>query len=377
MAVENSLPIALWAIPVPEFGGVARHVVDVARTGLPGYELVVLVQDGVLAEKLEELGTRVIKSNFGVSAGFLESAKKLVATIAEVQPAVVHSHLAYADVVACVVLNFLRLRKLVQKNFRVPLLVTTEHGIAGNDSVYHSKAIKARGRSLLHRLRLIFTDRAIAVSHSTAKEMKNKWGAREVEVIYNGIDSEKIRSARAEFYTTGNEPPRILSLARLAPEKGLDILIEAFAEVVKVHPQARLELAGEGDLQEELEIQVDQLGIKNSVVFSGFVNPSEALGRSNILVQLSAWENMSYTLLDAKTAGLHVLATDVGGNPEILRPQELLPSLAQTSREKLIQAVVEALKTPRETKEKEPFIWANTQHMTEQIARVYTGEKNV
>ena len=43
---SNGVPTALWVVPVPEFGGVARHVVDMARAGLPGFNLVVLVTRG-------------------------------------------------------------------------------------------------------------------------------------------------------------------------------------------------------------------------------------------------------------------------------------------------------------------------------------------
>ena len=50
----------LWVVPVPNFGGVARHTLDMARAGIPGYELVVLAPAGVLTERLKELGVRVI-----------------------------------------------------------------------------------------------------------------------------------------------------------------------------------------------------------------------------------------------------------------------------------------------------------------------------
>lgn len=60
---------ALWVVPVPNFGGVARHTLDMARAGIPGYELVVLAPAGVLTERLKELGVRVIEAEFGPHAG--------------------------------------------------------------------------------------------------------------------------------------------------------------------------------------------------------------------------------------------------------------------------------------------------------------------
>ena len=62
---SNGVPTALWVVPVPEFGGVARHVVDMARAGLPGFNLVVLAPEGKLTSRLEELGVTVIKAEFG------------------------------------------------------------------------------------------------------------------------------------------------------------------------------------------------------------------------------------------------------------------------------------------------------------------------
>ena len=49
----TSTPTALWVVPVPDFGGVARHVVDMARAGLPGFNLVVLAPEGKLTSRLE------------------------------------------------------------------------------------------------------------------------------------------------------------------------------------------------------------------------------------------------------------------------------------------------------------------------------------
>ena len=54
---SNGVPTALWVVPVPDFGGVARHVVDMARAGLPGFNLVVLAPEGKLTERLELLSS--------------------------------------------------------------------------------------------------------------------------------------------------------------------------------------------------------------------------------------------------------------------------------------------------------------------------------
>ena len=132
---SNGFPTALWVVPVPEFGGVARHVVDMARAGLPGFNLVVLAPEGKLTSRLEELGVTVIKAEFGPDYGFKTSFASLQKAVEQLRPDIVHSHLAYADVVATAVVNALRIRSVIKRGTCVPKLLTTEHGIAGNDSV--------------------------------------------------------------------------------------------------------------------------------------------------------------------------------------------------------------------------------------------------
>ena len=371
MAVENSLPVALWAIPVPEFGGVARHATDVARAGLPGYELKVLVADGALANTLDELGNSAIRGEFGTSAGFIKSFNILNQQIEQLRPAVVHSHLAYADIVACAVVVSRRLRRIVQRETFVPALFTTEHGIAGNDAVYHSSPLKARGRELIHRARLMLTNHAIAVSQSTADQMKRKWGARNVEVIFNGVDAPQT-AMNISRVTSKN--PHILSLARLAPEKGLEVLIEAFAELRKELGGATLEIAGEGSELARLEALAARLGTSDAVRFPGFVDASEAMSRADVLVQLSVWENLSYALLDAKATGLKIVATDVGGNAEILDESELVPSLAEIGHENLRQAVVERIKQQLDESGHKSFEWPSSTEMASKIAESYRKE---
>ena len=63
--VAGNAPIALWVVPVAEIGGVARHVLDVARTGLPRTRMMVLCPPGALAEELTQLGVPVRAESFG------------------------------------------------------------------------------------------------------------------------------------------------------------------------------------------------------------------------------------------------------------------------------------------------------------------------
>lgn len=359
----------LWVVPVPDFGGVARHVLDVARTGIPGYRLVVCAPEGKLTERLRELNIPVHAVPFGPSRGFRTSFASLVHVIEREKPAIVHSHLAYADVIAAAVVNSLKMRRLANRSLTVPTLITTEHGIAGDDAVYHGTSRRSKLMEQVHRVRLWGTNAAIAVSRSTAEQMRRKWGARRVNIIYNGVDAPRLRAAvHKHRVPTEPDAPRILSLSRLSPEKGIDVLIEAFAQLRTVYPKAHLEIAGEGDLADTLAQQVRELHISDAVTFSGFVDPLEAMGRSDMVVQLSIWENCSYTLLDAKAAGLKTVATNVGGNPEILAPNELV----DRRQNAFCDSVLEALMRNCEASAPSAWTWVTNAEMTAQIAELYT-----
>jgi glycogen synthase len=300
-----SQPTSLWVVPVSDLAGVARHVLDVARTGIPGWRLVFLTPPGALPTRLRELGASVHEGPFGPDHGLRSSVAALRQVVRHERPAVLHSHLAYADIVAALAVG------------RRPRLVTTEHGIARDDTVYHLSGARTRAMAAAHTARLRRFDAAIAVSRATAAAMVEKWHPRrEVVVIPNGVDRVATGSA-----TTGL---RILSLARLSPEKRLPALVDGFAELHRTHPETRLTLAGTGPEETALRAQVERLGLGGVVAMPGFVDPEPAMAEHDVLAMMSVWENCSYALLDAAVRGLGVVASDVGGNPEILPASALV-----------------------------------------------------
>lgn len=352
-------PTALWAIPVGELGGVARHVLDVARVGLPGWRLVVLAPEGPLADRLRTLGTAVVTGPFGPAAGAVASARTLHATVRTLRPTVVHSHLSYADVIAAAVLAF-------QPSVK---LVTTEHGIAADDLVYHGSKIKARIKALLHAVRLKRADAIIAVSRATRDAMVAKWRpVKRVTVIPNGVDVEAVRESVDSLRTGKLEGgPRILSLSRLSAEKRIPDLMRAFALLQGGHPTAKLTVAGEGPLRGELEQLAGRLGIDSSVEFPGFIDAAKAMANADVLVQLSVWENCSYTLLDAVSAGLGVVVTPVGGNPEIVGTANLVEA---DHHQAIASSVVEQWQHPS-SRPNIPEQWPSLVKMAQETAAVY------
>ena len=322
-------PTALWLVPVADLGGVARHVLDVTRVGVPGWRVVVLCPEGPLAERLREQGAAVTTGRFGTDAGPVASMRTLRRTAAALRPDIVHSHLAYADIINA----WTRLPRGTRR-------FTTEHGIAGDDGVYHRSSLQSRVMACVHRARFPRFDGVIAVAEATKRAMIQKWHVTQpITVISNGVDLPEGVEPRDPSTVTGM---RILSLSRLAPEKRIDKLIEAFALVRKAHLGATLTVAGDGALLPELEALASRVGVADAVQFPGFVDPEKAMRQADIVVQLSVWENCSYTLLDAAARGLRIVASDVGGNREILGPVGLVGRLSPTN-------IAEAISTCRVT----------------------------
>ncbi|HET6967498.1 MAG TPA: glycosyltransferase, partial [Ornithinibacter sp.] len=182
-------PTALWVVPVGTVAGVGRHVLDVAEVGVPGHRLVVLCPPGPLPGRLRSVGAAVVTAPVGPEHGIRESVAAVRHTVGALRPAVTHSHLSWADVVTAVA------------TVGVPTaLVTTEHGIADDDLVYHGTRVRARLKALAHTARIRRADAVIAVADATARTVLAKWHpsrSTPVRVIRNGVDPLPDRGPRA------------------------------------------------------------------------------------------------------------------------------------------------------------------------------------
>jgi len=354
-----SEPTALWAVPVSDLGGVARHVLDATKAGVPGWRIVVLCPPGPLAQALMADSRPVVTGRFGPAHGLAPSVETLRHAQWVLQPRVVHSHLSYADVVAALC-----------KPLRGTALVSTEHGIALDDLVYHRTRARARMKAAVHTARLRRFDAMIAVSEATRRAVVSKWRPRvPIHVIHNGVDRAGHRAEGRGSDGSALDGPRVASLSRLAPEKRIEHLIDAFAHVHGRRPQATLEIAGEGPLGRELRRRAAAAGIARAVRFHGHVEPRAFLDGVDVLAQLSVWENLSYSLLDALVAGVGVVASPVGGNVELL-PARCLVDAADPV------AVARALELQAVDTGQRPALpdgWPTVSGMTARIADAYDG----
>lgn len=164
------------------------------------------------------------------------------------------------------------------------------------------------------------TDHIITVSSGIAATLRGCGiPADKIGVVYEGIDVAEIESTPAERL----HPQGICVIgcvAFLSREKGHSTLLAAFARLHARRPAVRLVLVGDGPLQAELEQQAKQLGVADAVRFLGFREQVAPFLRGfDIFVLPSLSEGLSSGILAAMAAGLPVVASNIGGIPELVR----------------------------------------------------------
>ena len=284
-------------------GGLERVVLHLACEMVRrGHGVTICCYDkrGELATAAEEAGVKVelIPRRRGVDLRYIW---RLGRWLKKQRPYVLHMHNETA----------LFYGTLAGRLARVPILIYTEH-----DGVFpRSLLSRWANRRLVKRL-----THAVAVSEA----VKQLWCQSDgidparVKVVPNGVPVPKIPVGQG----TRSEPGRLRigTVGRLSHEKGMDVLIEAFALVKAQLPQAELLLVGDGAERPRLEGMVVERGLTDSVRFLGIRDDVPSLMTSfDIFVLPSRSEGLPLAILEAMAAGLPIVATNVGGVSEAVQ----------------------------------------------------------
>lgn len=192
-------------------------------------------------------------------------------------------------------------------------LVAHYHGVTAED-------VKVRLYNAIDSVMLRKMIRVIAVSEHTKRHLLNR-GIKEsrIVVIPNGIDSNQATDHLHTHTPIGNRPIRMIAAGRFSSEKGFDILFDALNLIKDSLPPWQLAVYGKGPEESRLRQQVDMYQLSNNIEFCGFVDDiAPVLRTMDMLVVTSRSEGMPLIILEAWREHLGVVATPVGGIPEMI-----------------------------------------------------------
>ncbi len=207
---------------------------------------------------------------------------------------------------------------LLSRYWNIPLVTTIAGSEIPNTGDSQTNAVWNEGREIIKPV-LEKSDIVTCVS----KALENDLGKivpdiKSTKTIYAGIDIELINSINS----TETEKEYIISLRRLVPSKGIDVLIKAFKEITNEYPHMKLLVAGEGPEEVNLKNLVHELKIGDSVKFLGTVTFERAvslLKGAICTVVPSLSEGGSLVNVEAQAASCAVVASNVGGIPEYVQ----------------------------------------------------------
>jgi len=186
-------------------------------------------------------------------------------------------------------------------------------------------------------------DKVTAVSKSCAEELKLYYGIKDVEVVYNGVDTNFFVPNERK----NEDEPYILYTGSLDARKGLVDLIKSAEYVCNEYQDAKFVLIGRGHLEKYLKKLVHNSGLNKYFSFIGYVNQKTLLKyyqNATIFVNPSYYEGLPTTILEAMSCELPVVATAVDGTSEVVVDGENGLSVPPKDLERLAEAIIKLLK---------------------------------
>ncbi len=352
-------------------GGTERLVIEICRHLAGHVDSIVCCLDepGAWAAELAQLNIPVV--SLSRQPGFHPGlALQLARVIKTHKVDVIHCH-HYSPYV------YGLLATLIHPRVR---LVFTEHGRLSN-------VLPSRKRKMVNPMLAWWPARLCAVSADLKQHMVTEgFPGRRLHVVYNGIDAGQRpkptqRLAARQALGLARDAFVVGTVGRLDPVKNLPLLLRAHRLLLDQHPQARLVIVGDGPEREALHADVQALGLGDSVLFTGYrADVRAVMPAFDAYANSSTYEGVSLTILEAMAAALPVVATEVGGNPEVVIDHEtgrLVPGQARA----FASALLEMARNPlgRYTMG-EAGRWRVKRHfsidrMVQQYAAVYLGTR--
>ena len=294
-----------------------------------------------LRQVIEEQGVEVVSLNCSSRCAYPGRLLRLMGILRSLRVDIVHTHLFDPSVVGLIAGTFAK----------VPVRVMTRHY-----SDYHTR-IQKKWHTRLDRMCTRLAHSVIAVSRQTKQVMveEERAPAEKVVVIHNGIDLSRVATPSEEEVIQLRRELKleetvavIAVVARLHPEKGQEYLFRALPRMLAATGgKLRLLVAGAGPFRGAYEREVSALGVGGAVRFLGFrTDVARILAASDVVVLPSVAEAFGLVLAEAMAMRTAVVATRVGGIPELVEDGVTGILVPPASPEALAEAILSLLRDP-------------------------------
>ncbi len=293
---------------------------------------------GPLGEDLIRRGYKVhyLKRSPGLDISLIRRIRRL---IIEERIDVIHAH-QYTP------LFYGALAAFSVKNTRI---IMTEHGRLFPDK-------KNWKRCLFNPFLTAMTNKLISISERTKTAMmkNDNFPGYKIKVIYNGVkqlaDKQRIDpEAKKTLLGLRKDWKVVGTAARLDEIKNFPMMLRSFKGVLENEPDSCLLIAGKGPKEAELKKLASELNISERVFFLGLrMDLDEIYQVYDVFVLTSLTEGISITVLEAMSAGLPTVVTDVGGNPEIVVNEKTGYLVPLGDEKKMAQRIIELLRDPQQ-----------------------------
>ena len=269
-----------------------------------GHEVTVVslyTYHSAITDRMQHNGINIVyldkKNGIDLSIPF-----KLVKVFKEYRPDVVHSHL-YAGKYAHIAASLCR----------IPGKVYTIHNIATKEA---GKLNRIFNRFLFKKCDVI----PVSLSAEIQKSVMKEYGidSKSTPIVFNGVSMEKCH--RKKEYK-GNK--KILHVGRFSSAKNHEVLVRAIAMIAKRGYDVKLYLYGQGELEASIRELVKSLHMEENICFCGLTDDIYSImEKCDIFVLPSVYEGMPMTLIEAMGTGMPILASNVGGIPDMIENEK-------------------------------------------------------
>ncbi|MBI5140229.1 MAG: glycosyltransferase family 4 protein [Candidatus Vogelbacteria bacterium] len=316
----------LYVITKSNWGGAQKYVYELAAHMNKDHEVVVAfggtgergAEAGALEKRLNEAGIRsVMISSLSRDIHLLDEPRgvfDLIKLYREEEPDIIHlnsSKIGGTGSLAGRVYSLLN----PKRSIRNPIIIFTVHGWPFNEN---RPWIAKKIISFLSWLTVIFSHRTICINQKDLSLVTN-WPfiKNKLELIYIGISAQEKKGLIKVGERPEGIPIQIGTISELTKNKGLTYAIDAISKIKDRN--IMFSVIGEGEERTSLEKQIKEEGIEDKVKLLGFKdNAASYIGIFDIFMLSSVKEGLPYSILEAGLARLPVIATNVGGIPEII-----------------------------------------------------------